>query len=146
MKLSTRKYFSKILLRNFNHLQGFTPTYIMFGPFRAILSICNQRSLHHCTAQQARPSDIFPLKVQNTLQTRAEHKKNLSLFIHTKYYIHVEKSNEKCSTASLPTLNTGFIYLHDCEAQRRMYHSRIYFQVSHLYLYVQLWPLIKELS
>ena len=46
MKLSIWKYFSKLLLRNFNHLQGFRPVYIMSGPFRAIPSICNQRSLN----------------------------------------------------------------------------------------------------
>ena len=44
-------YFSKNLPRNFNHLQEFRPAYIMFGPFRAIPFICNQRSLGSCTNQ-----------------------------------------------------------------------------------------------
>jgi hypothetical protein len=45
MKLFIWKYFSKILVRNFNYLQSFRPAHIKSGPFRAIPSICNQRSL-----------------------------------------------------------------------------------------------------
>ena len=46
MKLSIRKYFSKILTRNFDHYEGFSQNYQRPGPFTAIPSICNQRSLH----------------------------------------------------------------------------------------------------
>ena len=45
MKLSIRKYFSINLTRNFDHHEGFRQYFIMIGPFTAIPSICNQRSL-----------------------------------------------------------------------------------------------------
>ena len=38
--------FSKLLLINLNHLKGLRPAYIVSGPFRAILFICNQRFLN----------------------------------------------------------------------------------------------------
>ena len=47
MKLSIKKYFSKIWNRNFDHYEGFRQSYQMIGPFTAIPSICNQRSLTH---------------------------------------------------------------------------------------------------
>ena len=45
IKLSIWKYFSKILTRNVDHYEGFWQSFTMIGPFTAIPSICNQRSL-----------------------------------------------------------------------------------------------------
>ena len=36
MKLTVGKYFSQILLRNFNHFEGFRQSYLTSSPFRAI--------------------------------------------------------------------------------------------------------------
>ena len=47
MKLSIRKYFSKLLTRNFDHYEGFRQYYIMIGSFTAIPSMCDQRSLNN---------------------------------------------------------------------------------------------------
>ena len=64
------KIFFKNLLRHFNHLQGFRPAYIMSGPFRAIPSICNQRSL----------DDIN----KNLLLTTSQNYScNISVFVHS---------------------------------------------------------------
>ena len=49
MKLSIRKYFSKILTRNFDHYEGFSQNYQGPCPFTAVSSICNQRSLRRST-------------------------------------------------------------------------------------------------
>ena len=54
MKLSIRKYLSKILTRNIDHYEGFSQNYQRFRPFTAILSICNQRSLTNCTNYKQR--------------------------------------------------------------------------------------------
>ena len=54
MKLSIKKYFSKILTRNFDHYEGFRQSYQMIGPFTAIKSICNQTK------------DFFQLKFMKT--------------------------------------------------------------------------------
>ena len=49
IKLFIRKYFSKILNRNFDHCEGFSQNYQRWRPFTAIPSICNQRSLVEST-------------------------------------------------------------------------------------------------
>ena len=49
MKLSIKKYFSKIWTRNFDHYEEFRQSYSRPGPFTAIPSICSQRSLIQST-------------------------------------------------------------------------------------------------
>ena len=96
------------MLRNFNYLQGFRLAYIMSGPFRAIPSICNQRSLHYLRHfNQSRTKGIFN-KMKTNKQEQNEYKTKVKSNFYTKLFFryfnfvfvltikHLNEDTNKC--------------------------------------------------
>ena len=82
-KRSICKYFSKSLLRNLNHFQGFSQSYQRPGPFRAIPSICLKGPcliVWSCLAQHRRHRKIMEEYARNTFSKK---KSSLILILST---------------------------------------------------------------